>query len=211
QLPVYITADSIFHAVFASHQTVVERLERLRLSPMLAQALDQMHCALVAAAPDYPRKVVRDLDLYLLVARRLIGNGDEPQSVFADATVEAEAGELVGNALNASELERVTLFGRTRLIDFTQYARRGHCRNEESMQRYFRAAMWAARLEFTLVSRSSRSSEPGPEPDPSETPREAIAALALADLAVRSGADKLIADLDAAWAALAGRREDVSI
>ena len=48
-------------------------------------------------------------------------------------------------------------------------------------------------------------------PNPSETPREAIAALALADLAVRGCAAKAIADLDAAWAALAGRREDVSI
>jgi hypothetical protein len=221
QLPVYITADSIFHAIFASHQTVVERLERLRLAPMLAQALDQMHGALVAAAPDYPPKVVRDLDLYLLVARRLIAGGEQPNneepkneqlvSAFADATVEREAGELVAQAMAASELAKVTLFGRPRLIDFTQYGPRGHYASEEFMQRYFRAAMWASRLEFNLVSRSSRSSDPGPEPDPSETPREAIAALALADLATRSGAAKPVADLDAAWAALAGRREDVSI
>ena len=212
QLPVYITVDSIFHAIFASHQTVVERLEGLRLSPMLAQALDEMHCALVAAAPDYPQEVARDLDLYLLVARRLIADAEAPpQSAFADATVEREASALVAQAMAASEPATVTLFGRLRLIDFTQYAPRGHYASGESMQRYFRAAMWASRLEFNLVSRSSRSSEPGPEPDPSETPREAIAALALADLATRSGAAKAVADLDAAWAALAGRREDVSI
>ena len=211
QLPVYITADSIFHAIFASHETVVARLEGLRLSPMLSQALDQMHCALVAAAPDYLPEVVRDLDLYLLVARRLIADADPPLSAFADATVEREAGELVAKAMAASELATVTLFGRPRLIDFTQYGPRGHYASEESMQRYFRAAMWASRLEFNLVSRSSRSSAPGPAPDPSETPREAIGALALADLATRSGAAKPVADLDAAWAALAGRREDVSI
>ena len=105
----------------------------------------------------------------------------------------------------------MTLFGRPRLIDFTQYEPRGHYASQEFMQRYFRAAMWASRLEFNLVSRSSRSSDPGPAPDPRETPREAIAALALADLATRSGAAKSIADLDAAWAALAGPREDVSI
>src|SRR5262249_62067584 len=138
-------------------------------------------------------------------------NIEELKSALADATVEHEAGELVAQVMAASELARVTLFGRPRLVDFTQYGPRGHYASDEFMQRYFRAAMWASRLEFNLVSRSSRSSDPGPEPDPSETPREAIAALALADLAVRSGADKLIADLDAAWAALAGRREDVSI
>jgi hypothetical protein len=215
QLPVYITADSIFHAVFASHQTVVERLEGLRLSPMLSQALDEMHCALVTAAPDYPPEVVRDLDLYLLVARRLTADPDAdagpPHSACADATVEREADEVVAKAMAASELTTVTLFGRPRLIDFTQYGPRGHYADEESMQRYFRAAMWVSRLEFNLVSRSSRSSDPGPAPDPRETPREAIAALALADLATRSGAAKSIADLDPAWAALAGPREDVSI
>ena len=211
QLPVYITADSIFHAVFASHQTITERLESLRLSPILSQALDDMHAALVAAAPDYPPEVARDLDLYLLVARRLIADGEAPRSAFGDAAVEREAGELVEKALAASELAPVTLFGRARLIDFTQYAPRGHYANSEPMQRYFRAAMWASRLEFNLISRSSRSSEAGEVPNPAETPREAIAALALADLAVRSCADKSIAALDAAWAALAGRREDVSI
>ena len=183
QLPVYVTADSIFHAIFASHDAVVETLERARLSPMLARALDEMHCALPAAAADYPPEVARDLDLYLLVARRLIADAEEhPHSAFADPAVEREADELVAKATAASELATVGLFGRPRLIDFTQYGPRGHYASDEAMQRYFRAAMWASRLEFNLVSRSSRSSAPGPMPDPSETPREAIDALALADL-----------------------------
>jgi len=63
--------------------------------------------------------------------------------------------------------------------------------------------MWASRLEFNLVSRSSRA--PRPERCRSgRAPREALAALALADLATRSGAAKAVANLDAAWAALAG-------
>ena len=212
QLPVYITADSIFHAIFASHQSVVARLETHRLAPMLSQALDDMHCALAAAAPAYPAEVARDLDLYLLVARRLLADEDvKLHSAFADADVERAADALVAKALAADELATVTLFGRERLVDFTQYTPRGHYADKEALQRYFRAAMWASRLELNLVSRSSRSSAPGPGPDPRETPREALAALALADLAVRSGAARPIADLDAAWAALAGRREDVSV
>lgn len=212
QLPVYITADSIFHAIFASHESIVEQLETNRLSPMLARALDDMHCALAAAAADYPAEVARDLDLYLLVARRLLeADKTPPRSALADSAVEREADGLVEKAMAADALVAVTLFGRPRLIDFTQYGPRGHYTHEEVLQRYFRAAMWASRLEFNLVSRSSRSSAPGTAPDPSETPREALAALALADLATRSGAAKAVADLDAAWAALAGRREDVSI
>lgn len=212
QLPVYISADSIFHAIFASHDAVVAHLERTRLSPMLDQALADMHCALPAAAKAYPPDVARDLDLYLLVARRLITDAEhQPRSAFADLAVEHEADDLIAKLVAANQAETVTLFGRPRLVDFTQYGPRGHYTANERIQRYFRSAMWASRLEFNLVSRSSRSSAPGPLPDPSETPREALAALALADLATRSGAAKAVADMDAAWAALAGRREDVSI
>lgn len=214
QLPVYVTADSIFHAVFASHDAVVERLERMRLAPLLAGALQDMHCGLpaAAAAAAYPPEIARDLDLYLLVGRRLIGDPEvRVPSAFGDGAVEREADALVAKLVDASELEAVTLFGRPRLVDFTQYGPRGHYADDETLQRYFRAAIWASRLEFNLVSRSSRSSSPDPAPDPSETPREALDALALADLAARSGAAAAIADLDAAWAGLAGRREDVSV
>ena len=76
---------------------------------------------------------MRDLDLYLLVARRLVADGDaHPHSAFADHAVEQEADELVAKATAASELATVTLFGRPRLIDFTQYGPRGHYANDEA-------------------------------------------------------------------------------
>lgn len=61
------------------------------------------------------------------------------------------------------------------------------------------------------MSRSSRSSQPGTAPDPSETPREDLAALALADLIERTRLGDQVARLDTAWALLAGRRDDVSV
>jgi hypothetical protein len=41
QLPVYITADSLFHAIFASHDSIVAKLETDSLAPALADALDR--------------------------------------------------------------------------------------------------------------------------------------------------------------------------
>ena len=210
QLPVYITADSIFHAIFASHDAVIEALERNRLAPMLEQAFNEMHCALGAASAEFPRETSRDLDLYLLVGRRLSGDPNV-HSAFGDASVEREATAIIAQLTAASGIETITLFGRPRSVDFTQYRPRGHYAKDDMQQGYFRAAMWASRLELNLVSRSSRSSAPGPEPDPTETPREAIDALALAELATRSGAANHVADLDRAWSVLAGKREDVSI
>lgn len=210
QLPVFITADSIFHAIFASHDTIVAELEERRLALILEDALSQMHCALPAAAAAYPPDVARDLDLYLAVARGL-ATGTPIASKLGDAGVTDATEALIGRVEAAGALEEVSLFGRPRAIDFTQYGPRGHYADSEPLQRFFRAAMWASRLEFNLVSRSSRSSTPGAELDPRETPREAIAALALADLAKQSGAAARIDQLDRAWAVLAGRREDVSI
>lgn len=210
QLPVYITADSVFHAVFASHDAIVGKLEQSSLAPALGQALDAMHCALAAAAPDYPADTVRDLDLYLTVARSLAGN-TPVKSIRGDAAVDAAASDLIARVRAAAGAEQISLFGRPRIIDFTAYTPRGHYTSSEDLTAYFLAATWASRIELNLVSRSSRSSAPGPEPDPRETPREAIDALALADLATRSGAAADIDRIDRAWSLLAGRREDVSI
>ncbi|MEO7735274.1 MAG: DUF3160 domain-containing protein [Kofleriaceae bacterium] len=210
QLPVYITADSLFHAVFASHDATVEDLEKSSLAPALADALARMHCALPAAAADYPADTVRDLDLYLTVARNLAA--DVPVvSLLGDTAVDREAAALLAKIKAAAGAEQLAMFGRPRLIDFTQYTPRGHYTSSEELTRYFLAAMWTSRLELNLVSRSSRSSAPGPEPDPRETPREAIDALALADLATRGGAAAGIATVEQAWTMLAGRREDVTI
>src|SRR5215468_5491788 len=209
QLPVYITADSVFHAIFASHDAIVEKLEHASLAPALGEALDRMHCAL-AAATDYPADTVRDLDLYLTVARSLASHG-EVHSIRGDAAIDAAASDLVARVHAAAGAERIALFGRDRLVDFTAYTPRGHYTSSEELTSYFLAAMWTSRIELNLVSRSSRSSAPGPEPDPSETPREAIDALALADLAETSGAAASIDLVDRAWNLLAGRREDVSI
>jgi Protein of unknown function (DUF3160) len=210
QLPVYITADSLFHAVFASHDATIEALEKASIAPALTDALARMHCALPAAAADYPAETTRDLDLYLTVARSLAA--DVPVvSLVGDTSVDRDAAALIAKIKAAAGAEQITMFGRPRLIDFTQYTPRGHYTHSEDLTRYFLAAMWTSRLELNLVSRSSRSSAPGPEPDPRETPREAIDAFALADLATRSGAAPGIATVEQAWTLLAGRREDVAI
>ena len=61
------------------------------------------------------------------------------------------------------------------------------------------------------MSRGNRSSNPGLDTDPSETPREAVDAMALAQLAQASGALADLDAVDATWGAFAGAREDVSL
>ncbi|HEX3761312.1 MAG TPA: DUF3160 domain-containing protein [Kofleriaceae bacterium] len=213
QLPLFVSIDSVLHAIYAGNDSLIADLEDHKLRDVLADVLDRLSCTLPAVAGDYPADTARDLDLYLAVAQALV-RGSEPASMFGDRTVDAEATALIKQIADASEMDTergVELFGRRRVIDFTAYTPRGHYSATEDRQRYFRAGMWLSRIEFNLVSRSSRSSQPGTAPDPSETPREELDALALADLVDRTRLTKQVAMLDTAWALLAGRREDVSV
>ena len=207
ELPLYISVDSIFHTVFATSDEILATVEGRRLSPLLDDALRKLHDGLRAAAPGYPPEVTADLDLYLSVARGLLA-GSYVDGIGAP---QPRVRSLIASAMNGEAMETVELFGRARVIDFSQYKPRGHYTRGRQLARYFRAAMWLSRLELNLVSRSCRSSQPGFTPDPSETPREATVALALADLAERSGAMTEIGLLDTAWGLFAGRREDIPL
>ncbi|MBI5537131.1 MAG: DUF3160 domain-containing protein [Deltaproteobacteria bacterium] len=223
ELPVYVTADSIFHAVFASNDTVIATVEARTLAPALHKALLAMHCALPSMAGSYPAETAQDLDLYLSVALTLLLG--EPE-VHGFLGTDEQAKSLVDLATAAEGMSQVELFGRPRMIDFSQFRPRGHYGDGAgyaspnafvsdvpgaTLTTYFRASMWLSRLEFNLVSRSCRSSHPDAAVDPRETPREAVLALALADLAARTGASANIERLNRAWSLFAGRREDVSL
>lgn len=206
QLPLYVTADSVFHAMFKTHEKLVRDLE-VELASREARALASMHAALATYARELPPEVADDVDLYVTVARALL-SGTAPEPKRANAT---EAKSLVDRATSASGgLTTLTLFGRPRVVDFSQYRPRGHYAESEELSQYFRASMWLSRLELNLVSRASRSSQPGITPNPEPTPREAVAALAIAELASRAGTLPDWDALERAWSEIAGRREDVS-
>lgn len=226
QLPVYVSADAILNAVFMSTQTLLEGAERSRLAPRLVKMLPRMRSTLAQQRNVYGAETVADLDLYLAVAEGLLDpNGNHRPRP------EGQAGELLDHAMEADGLQEVMLFGRERMIDFSQMKPRGHYATASSIdlstppradgtggdyrllsfEEYFRAMTWLSRLELNLVSRSSRSSQPGADPDPTETPREARDALALADLVRRSGSLGDLAEFESVYSTFAGRREDVSV
>jgi hypothetical protein len=210
QLPIYVSIDSILHSVYQSNDVLIARAELDTLLPRETNVLDRMHAELKVAAASYPPEVARDLDVYLTVARSLLG--EEGKNVPSALGTDTESASLIDKAQKASGLETVSLFGRSRVVDFSQYAPRGHYASfeEGALKAYFRASVWLSRLELNLVSRASRSSTPGVLVDPRETPREAVDALALTDLAGRAHVMNDIALLDQTWGAFAGKREDAS-
>ncbi len=207
QLPLYVSMDSLLHAVYASNDQLMAALEQQLAAPKILKFLAATRRELKNMQSLIPAETARDLDLYLTVAARLLA--DKTAAHFP--TTESEVSGLLSRIKEAKGLGEVSLFGRPRMVDFSQYAPRGHYAEDPQMAALFQAAMWLSRLELNLVSRSSRSSAPGVSPDPRETPREAVLALALANLMQRGGVEAEVLSLDALWTLMAGQREDVSL
>jgi hypothetical protein len=72
ELPLYVSADAILHALFRSHESLMMMAEQGAEST-LADALAKMHAELPAAKASYDGDVAHDADLYLTVAERLLG------------------------------------------------------------------------------------------------------------------------------------------
>ncbi|MBA2542085.1 MAG: DUF3160 domain-containing protein [Deltaproteobacteria bacterium] len=212
QLPIYVSIDSVLHAIYASHAGVIGDVEREILKPKLHKLLADLHCGLAAVASTWPRSVARDVDLYLTIARNLVAIDYWSTGLTKELAVksllgnDAEVLALLPKIFEAKGFEQTELFGRQRMIDFGAFQPRG--RYSGAGGTYFRAMTWLSRIEFNLVSRSSRSSTM--LPDRSETPREVAVGLALIDLAQSAAVLDDIAAIDAVWGELAGKREDVS-
>ncbi len=82
-LPVLITADSMLHALHRSFDNILIELETTRLAPALSKLLETTHERLrVEAATAHDsglRDSVRDVDLYVSVARNLLAGSDAPE------------------------------------------------------------------------------------------------------------------------------------
>jgi hypothetical protein len=207
QLPIFVSADAILHAVYKGNDVVMIDTERSLLAP-LSSALATMAATLPQLT--VPAEVRSDLTTYLEVAQALIG--EEPSAGEKSGfQPHGDAIALVEKAQAAKGLMSEQLFGRTRMIDWSQYQPRGHYTNDSELERWFKGTMWLSRLEFNLVSRKSRSSQPGIVPNPEETPREAVDAIALATLAEAAGTLDTLDKVEQAWSEFAGKREDVSI
>jgi hypothetical protein len=140
-LPVYISADSILDALHRSYDTILLSLE----NAALRSELDILLRRLLAKLQTTPASQTHtDLNLYLSVAQTLL-QGDPM------ASLSSEQRDLVSAATAAMGAREVTLFGMTRVIDFSQFKPRGHYAGNPQLEGYFRAMIWLGKVDFQLV------------------------------------------------------------
>jgi hypothetical protein len=163
-LPVLITSDSILHALHRSFDTILTTVELETLLPALKTLLGALHAALPAVAGTADASFedsARDVDLYLTVSRKLLG--EDPNEPIESRLGQGAGVEAILKAVARQHLdETMSLYGAAREIDWSQFKPRGHYAANPILSRYFQAMMWLGRadLGFTLAPDGA-----GPDPD----------------------------------------------
>lgn len=206
ELPLWVSADAVAHALFRSHESLQRALEG-RAAVDLAQAISTLVAGLPAARSRYSPELAADLEWYLSVASEL-GSGSAQWDLDGLAAKTDPVSRTLHAVYAAQGKSEIDVLGRRRVVDWSRFKARGYYA-DSSLAAYFRQSTWLSRFELNLVSRSTQSSAPAVDPRP--TPRETALALGLADLAARTGALELLVSTEAVWRALAGPTEVVSM
>jgi hypothetical protein len=151
-LPVFVSADAVLHAVHRSYDSLLMSIETATLIPKLKGLLQAMQAALPARAALFPPETVADVDEYLTVARGLLGEIPNLAVSGSIDTVRA----LVSKAQAAQGIEDVMLFGELHGIDFSQFTPRGHYADAGTLQHYFQASMWLGRIDLRLLTQDKQ-------------------------------------------------------
>ena len=146
-LPLYVSADTLLEAVHTSYDEILLAFEEQILIADLNALLETMRGQLPDATWDATTKA--DADLYLAVATSLL----KGQTVAPVAGGDAEQIEsFVAQATAANGIATPTLFGKPRMLDFSQFTPRGHYTGRgPELERYFRAMMWLGRVDLRLI------------------------------------------------------------
>jgi hypothetical protein len=158
-LPLYITADALLHAVHRSYDAILKDLELSILVPATGQMLASIRERLGGAEGKALSPQARaDVDLFAAVALGLL-QGDAADPVAGAS--KQEIARWFAKASDGKGFEEATIFGRERLVDFSQFTPRGHYADDGAssllvtesvvLSRYFRAMMWLGRTDILMI------------------------------------------------------------
>jgi hypothetical protein len=155
-LPVYVSVDSIMHAVHRSYDSILKTSEIERLVPELGALLDSMRTRLAARTDGFSATAQKDADLFVAVAKALLTNSAATLVAGGDAGM---AASLVAGANSAQGVKDLMLFGLLAHYDFSQFKPRGHYVGMPALEQYFRAMIWLGRTEVPIIDVDENSSK----------------------------------------------------
>lgn len=232
-LPVLVTSDSLLHAMHRSYDGILKHLEALILFPLVSEVLEGAHAELERRAGDLRGAMAsgaEDVDLYLTVARSLLGGaGAAPETrppseaeMFDDAPPAKTAAARLGKQGDVEKLlaliaslqiqvprrdDGTDLRGAKRFIDYSQFRPRGHYTESEVLRRYFRTLMWLGRPDVGFVL-SPRPEERAVRP---VVERERRAAALLTLLLESTGGSKRLQTMNEILDFFVGRSDSLTV
>ncbi len=208
-LPVFISTDAILHAVHISYDQILKDLEAEVLFHALDSLLVKMHAQVPGLDARYAgnarmRVPLRDLDLYITVARSLLA-GDRVKGIYPE--VEPRVVELL-KSVEARNATFDTIFSSTpRMIDYSQFTPRGHYTETPALTQYFQAMIWLGRTEMWLDSLKGAASGGTAE----DYTRQAVLSALVADAAGTPAAKALFDRIEVAIHGMVGSSDNVTL
>jgi hypothetical protein len=208
-LPVFVSTDAILHALHMSYDLILRTTEERMMIPRLGGVLTQLHGQMQALANRYQNEAqmnasLADLDLYLVVARRLLG-----QTVVPFYLSTTSSSDVILSYIAAASWKRgaAPLFEDSiRLVDYSQFTPRGHYTLSKELTKYFQAMMWLGRTEFYL-SPPKNTSEKYTD---AQIQRQTIAALLLMEAVELAGTAGALNEIDDILRFFVGESDNVT-
>jgi hypothetical protein len=168
-LPVFVTTDSILHAMHSMYDDMLKEMEETFFTDALDEVLSKCLEELAKSASTWGTTAAnyRDVDLYLTVARNLLAGAGAPAVptmrpgrdewdgellVKSRLDQDQEAKKILGfvqslKLQSGSGADVTEIYGGRRPIDYSQFKPRGHYSKSTALSRYFRAMMWLGRAD----------------------------------------------------------------
>jgi hypothetical protein len=209
-LPVFVSTDAILHALHMSYDAILMTTEERVLIPKLIGMLAGLQAQIPALATRYQSDPqmgpgLADLDLYLTVARRLLGQTVIPYFL---ATTSSSNDILQMIADGQPVKGAAPLFADSmRWVDYSQFTPRGHYTRTKSLTQYFQSMIWMGRTEFYL-------SPPRNTLDTytdAQIRRQTIAAMLLLEAVELAGNAGTLNEIDDALRFFVGESDNVTI
>jgi hypothetical protein len=206
-LPVYVSADAILHAYHRSYDAMLQDAEKNVLKPVLDSLLGQLANDVATLLTQYigvpeMQAPIADMDLYVTMARRLLGRDVPPQVASNAARVTA-----IESGITGLQPQSVVVFGSTpRGVDFSQFTLRGHYTDDADLQRYFRAMIWLGRTEMYAEPPSGAI----PKPTDADCREQTIAAVLIAKACEAPGRKERLQRIEGIIRAFVGDQDNIT-
>jgi hypothetical protein len=209
-LPLFISTDAILHAFHFYYDKILKDVELGIIVERLTTMLSELHNKLPDLAAKYSTdsgmdQMLRDVDVYLTVPRKLLGQTVSPY--YPDNAVEIDQ---ILSLIEAEGYATYPIFSEDyREIDFSQFKPRGHYTESEELQRYFRTMMWLGRIEIYLLSPEAASVVYSTQL-PEDIKRQTIDAVLILELMDIAGVSSLYDEIEDILSFLVGEQDNVT-